>query len=100
MSGSEDEDTDAVRLDIWLWRARFYKTRTLSTELISKRGVRLTRHGQTRKVKKPGANVMAGDIVTFGRSVHIRTVEVLQIGTRRGPASEAATLYRDVEETE
>jgi len=41
---------------------------------------------------------MAGDIVTFGRSVHIRTVRVLALGTRRGPASEAALLYDEIEE--
>ena len=93
-----DDAADTVRLDIWLWRARFYKTRSLSSEQIAKRGVRLSRHGQTRKIKKPGTNVMPGDIVTFGRSVHIRSVEIVDIGTRRGPASEAATLYRELEE--
>jgi len=98
MRETDSDVGDAVRLDIWLWRARFYKTRSLSSAHITKRGVRLTRHGQTRKVKKPGTNVMPGDIVTFGRSVHIRTVEVLQIGTRRGPAIEAAALYQDKEE--
>lgn len=93
-----DEETEggAVRLDIWMWRARFYKTRSLSAAQITKRGVRLTRNGQTRKVAKPGANLVIGDIVTFGRSVHIRTVEVLGIGTRRGPASEAALLYVEI----
>lgn len=89
---------DTVRLDVWLWRARFYKTRSLSSAQIAKRGVRLTRGGTTRKVTKPGTGIAAGDIVTFGRSVHIRTVEVLQLGTRRGPAAEAALLYRAIEE--
>ena len=97
MSGLEGSDTGTARLDVWLWRARFYKTRSLSSEQISKRGVRLSRHGQTRRVKKPGTNVIAGDIVTFGRSVHIRTVEILDLGRRRGPAPEAATLYRELE---
>jgi len=98
MSQTEDSEEEAARLDVWLWRARFYKTRGLSSAQITKRGVRITRHGHTRKVTKPGTNIMAGDIVTFGRSVHIRTVRVLALGTRRGPASEAALLYDEIEE--
>lgn len=92
-----EEGADIVRMDVWLWRARFFKTRSLASKHIAARGVRVTRHGQTRKATKPGTNVATGDIVTFGRSVHIRTVEVLHLGTRRGPASEAAMLYREVE---
>lgn len=94
-----DEETErgAVRLDVWMWRARFFKTRSISAAQITKRGVRLTRNGKTRKVSKPGANLVTGDIVTFGRSVHIRTIEVLGIGTRRGPASEAALLYVEID---
>lgn len=96
MSGKEVPEN--LRLDVWLWRARFFKTRSLSAEQISKRGVRITRNGQTRKTTKPGASVCVGDIVTFGRSVHIKTVEIIAFGTRRGPAAEAVALYRDVRE--
>ena len=92
---SSDDDRETLRLDVWLWRARFHKTRKLSAEHITKRGVRLTRGGQVRKVTKPGTPIAAGDIVTFGKSVHIRTVEVLSLGTRRGPAEEAQGLYRE-----
>ena len=95
-----DEDAEKIRADIWLWRARFYKTRALAGTQIKKRGIRITRHGQTRRTDKPGANVFEGDIVTFGRAPHIRTVEVLGLGTRRGPASEAAALYQDVGDDE
>lgn len=91
-------ETATVRLDIWLWRARFFKTRSLSSAHISKRGVRLTRNGQTRKVTKPGATVAVEDIVTFGRNVHITIVKVLDLGQRRGPASEAADLYLELED--
>lgn len=88
-----EPDVDVLRLDVWLWRARFYKTRSLSSSEISRRGVRITRAGLTRRTSKPGAGIRVGDVVTFGKSVHIRTVEVLGLGTRRGPASEAAELY-------
>lgn len=94
---TQDEGAGTTRMDVWLWRARFFKTRSLASKHIAARGVRVTRHGQTRKATKPGTNVVAGDIVTFGRSVHIKTVEVLHLGTRRGPASEAAMLYREIE---
>ena len=97
MKQTDAETVTSIRLDIWLWRARFFKTRSQSTEHVSRRGVRLTRHGQTRKVTKPGTNLTPDDIVTFGRSVHIKTVRVLELGTRRGPASEAAGLYQVIE---
>lgn len=95
-----DTESETLRVDIWLWRARFYKTRALAGTQIKKRGVRITRHGQTRRTDKPGATITPGDIVTFGRAPHIRTVEVIDLGVRRGPASEAAQLYSDVGETE
>lgn len=100
MKGENAEETETIRLDVWLWRARFYKTRALSTAQIAKRGARITRNTLTRKTTKPGATLMIGDIVTFGRSVHIRTVEVLGFGQRRGPATEAMKLYNEVKEGE
>ncbi len=95
---SQQGPSDSLRLDVWLWRARFFKTRTLSAALIASRGVRVTRNGLTRKTTKPASTVCVGDIVTFGRSVHIRTVEVMALGTRRGPAPEAEALYREIRE--
>ncbi|MEM7004862.1 MAG: S4 domain-containing protein [Pseudomonadota bacterium] len=83
-----------MRLDIWLWRARFYKTRKLSAEQISKRGVRLSRNGQTRRINKPATTITVGDVVTFGKSVHIKSVEVVSVGARRGPPDEARSLYK------
>jgi len=91
---------ETLRVDIWLWRARFYKTRALAGAQIKKRGVRISRHGQTRRTDKPGASIAIGDIVTFGRAPRIRSVEVLGLGVRRGPAEEAQSLYRDVGEDE
>lgn len=90
-------DTPSLRLDVWLWRARFFKTRALSGAHIRKRGARITRNGLTRRVNKPGTSIWAGDVVTLAQGAHIRAVEVLGLGTRRGPADEAATLYRTLE---
>ncbi len=94
MSNSELED---VRVDIWLWRARFFKTRALATDYVSRKGIRITRHGQTRKTDKAGQRVHCGDVLTFYKAKFIETVEVLEVGERRGPAAEAQTLYRRVD---
>lgn len=91
------EQSDAVRLDIWLWRARFFKTRALATDYVSRKGVRLTRTGQIRKVSKPGARISVGDILTFYKAKQIQTIEIIEFGDRRGPASEAQALYSTVE---
>ncbi|MEM9571126.1 MAG: RNA-binding S4 domain-containing protein [Pseudomonadota bacterium] len=92
MSDAENE----VRVDIWLWRARFFKTRALATDYVSRKGIRITRHGQTRKTDKAGQRISVGDVLTFYKAKAIETVEVLEIGVRRGPAAEAAGLYRRV----
>jgi len=88
--------SESCRVDIWLWRARFYKTRALAGIQIKKRGVRITRFDQTRRSDKPGTAIAAGDIVTFGKAPHIRAVEVIALGERRGPAAEAQLLYREL----
>lgn len=90
-------DAEAVRLDIWLWRARFFKTRALATDYVSRKGVRLTRNGQTRKTTKAGARLAVGDVLTFYKAKQIQAIEVLAFGERRGPASEAQALYSNVE---
>lgn len=87
----------SLRLDIWLWRARFFKTRALSTAYIKGHGVRLSHLGQTRKTDKPGTDLTVGDVVTFGKAGRIYSVEVLDLGDRRGPAEEARALYRPLE---
>lgn len=87
----------SVRLDIWLWRARFFRTRSLSASHVRQSGVRLSHAGQVRRTDKPGAALTVGDIVTLGKGGHIVSVVVLDLGTRRGPADEALALYRPLE---
>ena len=86
-------EAGSVRLDIWLWRARFFRTRALATDHVRGKAVRISRNGQTRRTDKPGTAISVGDVVTFGRGEHIRTVEILALGMRRGPAEEAQALY-------
>jgi ribosome-associated heat shock protein Hsp15 len=87
----------SVRADVWLWRARFFRSRALSTAYVRKSGLRLSQGVLTRRTDKPGASLAVGDIVTFGKGADILSVEVLDLGTRRGPAEEARTLYRPLE---
>ncbi|MBT9446850.1 MAG: RNA-binding S4 domain-containing protein [Hyphomonadaceae bacterium] len=88
---------ERLRLDVWLWRARFFKTRSLATAAVE-RGVFVERNGQSRKVDKASASVEPGDGVSFRQGKTLRTVRVLAHGERRGPAAEARGLYEDLGE--
>ncbi len=80
-----------IRLDKWLWHARFVKTRSLAAKLCED-GVRI----DGNPVTKPGATVRPGQILTFALGRHVRVIELVAIGDRRGPADEARALYRDL----
>ncbi|MDN5787232.1 RNA-binding S4 domain-containing protein [Pseudorhodobacter sp.] len=83
-----------LRLDKWLCFARFCKTRGIAAELILGHRVRL--NGQ--RVLKPGHAVTPGDVLTLRHCEVVRLIRVLELGTRRGPAVEAQTLYCDLDE--
>ena len=85
--------SDKLRVDKWLWHARFFKTRTLAAVLVKSGNVRLN----SVRIAKPAATVSAGDVLTFPKEDDIRVIQVDAIGTRRGPAPEAQTLYTDLE---
>lgn len=81
-----------IRIDKWLWFARFFKTRGLATKLVAAGHVRVN----SDKISKPAHNVGAGDTLTFPKGNTIRVVRVVDIGKRRGPAPQAQTLYTDL----
>jgi len=85
-------ETESLRLDKWLWYARFFKSRTLASRLCAAGRVRINR----RVVDKAHAMLRAGDVLTFPQAHAIRVVRVRVLGTRRGPAAEAAMLYEDL----
>ena len=88
---------DTQRVDKWLWYARFFKTRALAARVVTSGKVRVTSDGKaTDRVTKPAQTVRPGDVLTFPQGPHIRVVKVLDAGTRRGPAPEAAGLYEDL----
>lgn len=86
------EKRDTIRLDKWLWYARFFKTRSLATKVVGGGNVRLN----SNKVAKPSVAVGAGDVLIFTQAKEVKTVRVLACGARRGPAPEAQTLYEDL----
>jgi ribosome-associated heat shock protein Hsp15 len=87
------EPRATLRLDKWLWQARFFKTRGLSAKTVSAGHVRV--NGQP--VSKPGRGVGAGDVLTFPQGRDVRVIRVEALGHRRGPAPEAQALYTDLD---
>ncbi|WP_294608066.1 RNA-binding S4 domain-containing protein [uncultured Roseovarius sp.] len=85
-------DGAKIRLDKWLWHARFFKTRTLAAKEVSAGHVRVN----GTRVAKPAHSVAPEDVLTFPQARAVRVVRVLAIGTRRGPAPEAQALYDDL----
>ncbi|MBN2906799.1 MAG: RNA-binding S4 domain-containing protein [Rhodobacteraceae bacterium] len=81
-----------MRLDKWLWQARFFKTRSLAAKVVAGGHVRVN----ATRTDKPGARVGPGDTLTFAQGRDIRVVRILAPGTRRGPAPEARALYDDL----
>ncbi len=86
------DNAGALRLDKWLWFARFCKTRTLAATLCRSGRVRVNK----TPTEKPNHQVRPGDILTFPQGAGVRIVRVLGLGQRRGPAPEAALLYDDL----
>ena len=86
---------ERIRIDKWLWHARFCKTRGLASEMVQAGRVRV--NGQ--RIDKPGRAVGEGDVLTFAFGDHPRVLRILACGARRGPASEAQALYVEIGET-
>ena len=86
--------SDGVRLDKWLWAARFYKTRALAVDEITKGRVEI--NGQSAK---PSRDMKLGDMVRLRQGVIVRDVKVLGISHVRGPAPVAQALYEETPES-
>jgi ribosome-associated heat shock protein Hsp15 len=96
MSGDKPNGETGQRLDRWLWFARVFKSRSLATRAIAGGGIRVTRAGLSQRIEKPAFAVRMRDVVTLKRGDEVCVLEVVALGSRRGPASEAQTLYRDL----
>ena len=83
---------ESIRLDKWLWQARFFKSRALASKICAAGRVRI----DGERVTKAHAAIRPGHVLTFPQARDIRVVRVVALGTRRGPAVEARTLYEDL----
>ena len=86
------EKSEKLRVDKWLWHARFFKTRSLAAATVQAGSVRINSEITTKRASTIGA----GDVLTFTIGDHIRVIQIDAIGTRRGPAPEAQALYTDL----
>lgn len=94
-----NETFDTCRADVWLWRARFFKTRSLAARIIEEGGVRVARGPSRTPIDKPSRAVRPGDVLTFAQGSRFLAVKVEALGDRRGPAPEARGLYSLLEGT-
>ena len=85
--------SDSIRIDKWLWYARFFKSRTLAGGFVS--GSKLRLNGE--HVAKAHQAVRPGDVLTFPLGPYVRVIRIVELGTRRGPAPEARMLYEDLD---
>ena len=81
--------SDRIRIDKWLWHARFHKTRSLAQAAATRGHIRLN----GRRVEKSSAEVGPGDMLTLPKGREVIVVRVISCGIRRGPAAEAQALY-------
>ena len=82
-----------LRLDKWLFHARFFKSRDLAADCVESGHLRIN----TQRCRKPGHGVMIGDVLTFPQANVIRVVRVLALSDRRGSATDAQVLYVDLD---
>ena len=87
-----DDPRPTIRIDKWLWHARFFKTRTLAADVVKQGKVRI----DSQPISKPARMVGPDNVLTFAQGHDIRVVRILAIGERRGPAPEAQALYEDL----
>lgn len=81
---------ERVRIDKWLWAARFYKTRQLAIKSLKSSQINLL-----KQALKPATNIKIGDILTIKRGIHQVEVEILGLSEKRGSATIAQSLYRE-----
>jgi ribosome-associated heat shock protein Hsp15 len=92
-----DEVGEACRIDVWLWRARVFKTRSLAAQFVEAGRLRRTRAGAEQRLDKASRSVRPGDVLVFALGGRAWTMRVTALGERRGPPQEAKALYAALE---
>jgi ribosome-associated heat shock protein Hsp15 len=86
-------EAGGCRIDVWLWRARFFKTRALAARFVEDGRVRLTRDLGEVRLDKPSRAVKVGEVLVFAVGGRLVAIRIEDLGERRGPPSEAQGLY-------
>ncbi|MES1955628.1 heat shock protein Hsp15 [Salinisphaera hydrothermalis EPR70] len=89
---SESTAAPAVRVDKWLWAARFFKTRSLASTAVKGGKVEIDGHKA-----KPSANVRAGQQLRITKGEVVFEIDIVDVSDKRGPATQAETLYSETE---
>ncbi|HEY1559887.1 MAG TPA: RNA-binding S4 domain-containing protein [Caulobacteraceae bacterium] len=90
-------EAEAARIDAWLWRARFFRSRSQASAKAAKGHIRLRRAGEESRIDKASRTIRVGDELTFVIGVRVIAVRVAALGERRGPPAEARGLYDPLE---
>lgn len=94
------EEAESCRVDVWLWRARMFKTRSLAAKFVDDGRVRLHRAGAETRLDKASRSIKRGDGLVFALGGRVTALRIVALGERRGPASEARGLYEALEDAE
>lgn len=89
--------SERQRIDVWLFRARFAKTRAAAARLVTEGGARIVHDGVPRRLEKPSVEVERGDALLFPHGGKLIAIRVVALGARRGPAAEARGLYSELD---
>ena len=92
-SGTASPQKPRLRIDRWLWQARFFRSRSFAAAVVAEGHIRV--NGQP--IHKPGREISPGDTLTFPQGNRIRLIRITDLGQRRGPAVEAQGLYLDLD---
>jgi ribosome-associated heat shock protein Hsp15 len=86
-------DAGSCRADVWLWRARFFKTRSMASRFVEEGRLRLSRAGSESRIDKASRGLKIGDELVFALGGRLVAVRIEAFGERRGPPAEARALY-------
>lgn len=89
--------SERQRIDVWLFRARFAKTRAAAARLVTEGGVRLVHDGVPRRIEKPSVEVAANDTLLLPQRGRLTAIQVRALAARRGPPAEARSLYSELD---
>ena len=90
---ASDGGQASIRIDKWLWYARFFKSRSGAARVCAGERLRVN----AKLIAKAHHPARVGDVLTFPQARNIRVIEIVDLGLRRGPASEAQALYNDLD---